>query len=317
MTRQEKAANVVITKCLEISKEESVLIMASEPLMDVAHHLYSACARRTKSTFLTQFAHINPALPMHRAAARMMKEMNIIIAVTSPSLSFTNAMRQASRAGARIANMSDIRMNSFCRIANANFEKIDRRSKKISDILSMAKEVKVSAPNGTDFILSIKKRKGHSDSGFINRPGAFSDLPAGEASILPDEELCEGVLVVDSGMGVNPNGEDQIAITLKEGRAQRISGGPMARKLSQFLSRHSTKSRLVAAFGMGVNDSAQISGFALEDKKVLGTIHLGFGNNVLLGGANTVPVRFDAIAFKATVEIDGRKILQKGKLMLD
>ncbi len=317
MTRQEKAAQTVVNKCLDIKKEESVLILASEPLLDIASQLFQVSSKRTKSTFLLQFSHLAPAVQINRAVAKMMKEMNVVLAVTSPSISHTDARRQACRAGVRIASMPNITMNSFCRIADAHFEKISRRSKKIADILTMAKEVRVTGPNGTDLIIPIKRRKGHADTGVINTPGAFSNLPAGEASISPDDGLCQGMLVVDSGMGVNPNDEDQISITIKDGRAHRISGGPVARKLSQHLAKFGPDSRLVAEFGIGVNDAAQISGYALEDEKVLGTIHVALGNNISFGGSNAVPIHLDAVVYKASVEIDGRQILRNGKLLLD
>ena len=307
----------MVSRCLEIKKGESVLILASEPLLEIATRLFQAGSRKSKSTFLLQISHITPFQPIAGPPAKMMRESNVILAVTSPSISHTDAIRQARRAGARIASLPDISMNSFCRIADANFDKLSRRSKKIADILSMAKEVHVTAPNGTDLTIPIKKRKGYSDTGIINYPGAFSNLPAGEAGIAPQNGLCEGVLVVDSGMGVNPNGEDRLAISIKNGRAQRIGGSPIARKLSQHLARFGPDCRLVGEFGIGVNDAAQISGYALEDSKVLGTIHVGLGNNVSIGGANAGICHVDAVVYKASVDIDGRQIVRKGKLMLD
>ena len=317
MTRQEKAANIVINRCLEIKKEESVLILASEPLLDIANQIFQAGSRKTKSTFLLQFAHINPLQPIAKPLAKMMRETNVIIAVTSPSISHSDAIRQAGRAGARIASLPDISMNTFCRISDDNFDKLSRRSKKIADILTMAREVRVTAPNGTDLTIPIKKRKGYSDTGIINYPGAFSNLPSGESAIALEREQCEGVLVVDSGMGVNPNGEDRLTISIKNGRAQRIGGSPIARKLSQHLAKFGQDCRLIGEFGIGVNDAAQISGYALEDSKVLGTIHIGLGNNIAIGGSNNGPCHVDAVVYKAGVEIDGKQIVRKGKLMLD
>lgn len=317
MTRQEKAANIVVGKCLEIKRDESVLIVASEPLLGIADQLFQASSRKTKSTFLLQISHINPAQPIIGPLAKMMRETNVILAVTSPSISHTDAIRQAKRSGARIASLPGISLNTFCRIADANFEKLSRRSKKIADILSMAKEVHVTAPNGTDLTIPIKKRKGYSDTGVINYPGAFSNLPSGEASIAPEHGLCQGILVVDSGMSVNPNGEDRLTISIKNGRAQRIGGSPIARKLSQHLAKFSPDCRLVGEFGIGVNDAAQISGNELEDSKVLGTIHLGLGNNLSIGGSNAGPCHVDAVVYKASVTIDGRQIVRKGRLMLD
>jgi len=317
MTRQEKAANIVVNRCLEMKKEESVLILASEPLLEIARQIFQASSRKTKATFLLQISHISPLQPIARPLAKMMRETHVILAVTSPSISHTDAIRQAVRSGARIASLPDINLNTFCRIADANFDKISRRSKKIADILSMAKEAHVTAPNGTDLTIPIKKRKGYSDTGIINYPGAFSNLPAGEAGVAPEHGLCQGLLVVDSGMGVNPNGEDRLTIAIKDGRAHRIGGSPIARKLSQHLAKFGPDSRIVGEFGIGVNDSAQISGYALEDSKVTGTIHFGLGNNISIGGSNDGPCHIDAVVYKASVDIDGKQIVRKGKLMLD
>lgn len=317
MTRYEKAAQTVINKCLDLKKDESILILASEPLLDVAHVLFKASSKRTKHAYLLQLGNLTPAEQLHAGLAAFMKSVNVVCAITTPSISHTKARRDASHAGVRIASMPGITMNTFARIGAMNFEKIIRRSKKIADILSMAKEARLSAPNGTDLIIPIKKHKGYSDTGVLDSPGAFCNLPAGEASIAPDEGLCEGQLVVDSGMGVNPKDEDRVTIVIKEGRASRISGGATARKLSQYLSKFGTNSRLVAEFGIGTNDAAHISGYALEDEKVLGTTHVALGNNVSFGGSNDVPIHLDAVIYKSTVEIDGKLILDKGKLAIE
>ena len=317
MTRNEKAAQTIVNKCVDLKREESVLILATESLLDVAHLLYATCLKRTPNAYLLQISKVTPSKPLHKGIEKLMESMNVIFAVTAPSISHTDARRKACRAGARIVSMPNITMNTFARIGNSNFEKLIRRSNKIADILSMAKEARLTAPNGTDLIIPIKKRKGYSDMGIVDVPGAFSNLPAGEASIAPDDGLCEGQLVVDSGMGVNPKDDDQVTIVIKEGRATRISGSPTARKQSQYLAKFGPESRFVAEFGIGTNDAAQISGYSLEDEKVMGTTHIALGNNVSFGGTNNVPVHLDAVIYKSTVEIDGRTILHRGKLVLE
>ena len=317
MTRYEKAAQTVAHKCLDLKKDESVLIVASEPLLDIANILFNTFCKRTRHAFLLHLSRLSPQMELHRSLANLMKAVNIVCAVTSPSISHTTARREACRAGARIISMPGITMSTFARIAAMNFDRIMRRSKKIADILSMAKEAHLTAPNGTDLVIPIKKRQGYADIGIVNTPGAFSNLPAGEASIAPDDGGCRGQLVVDSGMGVNPKDQDRVTIIIKDGRAARISGGSPARKLSQFLAKFGSDSRLVAEFGIGTNDAANISGYALEDEKVLGTTHVALGNNISFGGSNAVPIHLDAVIYKSTVKIDGKLILDKGKLAIE
>ena len=83
------------------------------------------------------------------------------------------------------------------------------------------------------------------------------------------------------------------------------------------MSKFGTGSRFVAEFGIGTNDAAHISGYALEDEKVLGTTHVALGNNVSFGGSNDVPIHLDAVVYKSTVEIDGKLILDRGKLAIE
>ena len=317
MTRYEKAAQTVVNRCVDLKRDEAVLILVSEPLLDVGTLLFQTCSKRTNKAHLLQLSHLLPQGQISAALAAFMREMNVVFAVTSPSISHTEARRQACRAGVRIVSMPDITLNTFSRITNMNLEKITRRSNKIADILSMAQEVHLTAPNGTDVLFPIKNRKGYSDTGVVDTPGAFSNLPAGEASIAPDDGLSHGQLVVDSGMGVNPKDQERVTIIIKDGRAARISGGVTARKLSQYLSKFGSDSRLVAEFGIGTNDTAHISGYALEDEKVLGTTHMALGNNLSFGGTTDVPLHLDAVIYKSTVKIDGKIILNKGKLAID
>lgn len=317
MTKYEKAAQTVVNKCVDIKKGEIVLILASDPMLDIAQHLFIASSRKTRHTYFMQLPTFRQKLELHDTVANLMKQVNVVIALTTPSISYTPARLQASAAGVRIVSMPHITPHAFGRIPNTNFEKVWRRSRKLADILSMAKEVRVTAPNGTDLFIPIQTRRGVADTGLLDKPGAFSTLPGGKASIAPDDHGVEGLLIVDSGMGVHPKDRNQLSIAIKAGRGARISGGSLARRMSQTVSKYGPSSRLVAEFGIGINDAAHISGASLEDEKVLGNIQIAFGNNIGLGGQNDVPVMFNAIVYKASVEIDGKIILQRGKLAME
>jgi len=316
MTKCEKAAQTVVNKCLNIQKDESVLILVNEPLVDIANILFRMCAKRSKHTMLVQLSHLALGTPLPDQVASLMSTSKVVIAATTPSISHTLARRQACRNGARIVSMPNVTMNTFCRLANINLERIERLSRKLADILTMAREATVSAPNGTEIHLSLKDGKGYADTGIIQQPGAFSNLPCGEASIAPDFVNTNGRLIVDSGMGVSSTDQDKLTLSIKQGKAVRISGNSAARRLRQKLSKFGAESRMIAEFGIGTNDNARISGYTLEDEKVLGTIHIAIGNNISFGGENDVPIHLDAVVYKPTVEIDGRLIINQGKITL-
>ena len=84
-----------------------------------------------------------------------------------------------------------------------------------------------------------------------------------------------------AGIGVT---SQPIRIVVKDGYATDISGGGEAEQLIALLEPHGRDGRNVAEFGIGTNDRARLSGVILEDEKVMGTIHIAFGDNKSMGG---------------------------------
>ncbi len=318
MNKLDKASAVIIQKSLELKRQESLLIISDEPHLDIADSLFRAAAKkcthvhllRVHDDYLNRQSICDPL-------GRFMQEQHAVIAATAVSISHLECRREACRKGVRFITMPGITNDTFCRIANTDLERVSRLSRKMKDILSIAKQAKITAPNGTEMTLGMASRKGYADIGIVNVPGAFTNLPAGEASLAPEEELCEGELVVDSGMGVVPEDHDPLRLTFREGKLTRISGDSSAERLRRLLAPHGPDSRRIAEFGIGTNEFARISGYALEDEKVLGTIHIALGNNISFGGNNAVAVHLDGVVYKASVTIDGRKILENGRLVLE
>jgi leucyl aminopeptidase (aminopeptidase T) len=49
----------------------------------------------------------------------------------------------------------------------------------------------------------------------------------------------------------------------------------------------------------------------------MGTIHVAFGASAGIGGTVSVPIHLDAVVLDATLEIDGRRVLETGRFVLD
>ncbi|HHX50174.1 MAG TPA: aminopeptidase, partial [Clostridia bacterium] len=67
--------------------------------------------------------------------------------------------------------------------------------------------------------------------------------------------------------------------------------------------------------GIGLNDQAVLSGIVLEDEKVVGTVHIALGDNSTFGGTVEVASHLDGVLLKPTLWLDGRRILEKGRLI--
>jgi leucyl aminopeptidase (aminopeptidase T) len=55
-----------------------------------------------------------------------------------------------------------------------------------------------------------------------------------------------------------------------------------------------------------------MQGIMLEDEGVFGTVHIGIGTNVTLGGKVKAAIHYDLIMWQPTIDLDGRIVLEKG-----
>jgi len=112
--------------------------------------------------------------------------------------------------------------------------------------------------------------------------GQFSNLPGGEVvSIVPVE--AEGTLVIDASF--SGLGKLHSPLILKvEGRHVVAIEGEQSEELRATLSAFGPCAFNVAEIGIGMNPEARVCGHVLEDEKVLGTVHVGLGDNANMGG---------------------------------
>ena len=73
----------------------------------------------------------------------------------------------------------------------------------------------------------------------------------------------------------------------------------------------------MAEFGIGTNDKAILSGLILEDEKVMGTIHIAFGDNKSMGGSVRVASHLDGLVREPTVWFDDTMIMERGKFTIE
>ncbi|OGC91727.1 MAG: leucyl aminopeptidase [candidate division Zixibacteria bacterium RBG_16_48_11] len=312
-----KAAKNALKHCFNLQPEESVLIITDDPLRKIGYCFFEEAKKTSNNTILIEITprqrHGDEPPP---ALAKMMKEFQVLIIPTSRSMSHTQARREASQAGARIATLPDITTDTMKRTLNANYQKIAGRSRRVAQALENKNVVRVTSPAGTDITMSIEGRKCEPDTGLIYNPGNFSNLPAGEAYLAPLEETAEGVIVVDGSMAGIGKLKKPIKMTVKAGFVTEITGGTEAKKLKALLDSAGPLAYNVAELGIGTNDKAKLVGSVLEDEKVLGTVHMALGDNMSMGGKVSVRSHLDGIILKPTVVVDGQTIMKDGALKI-
>jgi aminopeptidase len=312
------ASMIALRDCMGARAAESVLIITDEPLRTIGYALRKAAVDLHTDTILVEILprKTNGEEPPP-AVAEMMKRMDIVLCPTSKSLTHTDARRDACALGTRIGTLPGVTEEIMVRCLNADYRAIADRTWRLCGLLEVAKTVHVTSPSGTDVLLPIEGRTAHASSGLFLQKGQSGNLPTGEAYLAPVEGQSSGVVVVDGSMAGVGLLSEPIRIEIRDGYAADISGGREAELLIELLAPHKMEGRTVAEFGIGTNDKAILTGNILEDEKVMGTIHIAFGDNKSMGGSVRVASHLDGLIKQPTVWLDDIKIMEAGKLLVD
>lgn len=312
------AATVAVRDCMGVRPGETVLVVTDEPLRSLGYALWAATKNLGNEVMLIEMLprRSNGEEPP-REVAELMKMVDVVLCPTSKSLTHTDSRRAASAQGVRVATLPGVTEEIMVRCMNADYHRIAERTQKLCAMLEQSSVVRVVAPRGTDVTLPIKGRKAHASTGLFREKGQWGNLPTGEAYLAPLEGQSKGVVVVDGSMAGVGMVKTPIHIVVKNGYAEDISGGEEANQFLRLLEPHGKDGRNVAEFGIGTNDRAILSGKIIEDEKVMGTIHIAFGDNKSMGGTVRVASHLDGLVTEPTVWFDDQMIMKDGKFVVD
>ena len=315
MTPLERACTIALRDCLGVRPEEALLVVTDDILSSIGRALLDAARALTGRAFYLEIPGGGlPGSEPPDGVAEMMARMDAVVAPTSRSLTHTAARRAACAAGARVATMPGITEDTLVRCLDADVQRIARRAETVAEILTRGRVARVTSPAGTDVTLPIEGIRGIASRGLILERGQFGNLPSGEAYLMPEEGKAQGVVVVDGAMaGLGVIEDRPIRIRVVDGMAVDVDGGEEARKLLELMERAGPQARNVAELGVGTNDRARITGTILEDEKILGTVHVAFGNNASMGGTVKVPFHLDGVILSPTLVVDGETVLRDGE----
>lgn len=313
------AAKTALLDCMDLKTTETALIVTDTDTQTIGQALFEVARDNSKEAVLLVMPTrtVNGQEPPQQVA-EMMGRFDLVICPTKMSLTHTDARRNACAKGTRVGTMPGISEDIMIRTMQADYLAIAKRTETLSAILDKTDLVRVTTPAGTDINLPIKNINAISSRGLVLDKGSYGNLPSGESFLMPEEGKANGVFVVDASFAsVGKIEHAPIRVEVKDGYAVDISGGPEADKLFSVLEPFGKAGRNVAELGIGTNDAAKITGLILEDEKVMGTVHIALGNNVSMGGTCNVGVHVDGVMLKPTVYMDGKMVMQDGKLLIE
>lgn len=311
------AAEIALKDYLGLSSVETLLVLSDEPLREIGLTFFQVGKGIAYEAFYCEInpRKVNGEEPPEQIAL-LMQEVDVIIAPTSKSLTHTNARREATKLGVRIATMPGITKDTMLRCLSADASKILKTTETIANHLKNVSVIRVTTELGTDIVLPVKGRNIIKSTGILRNIGEYGNLPSGEVYLAPWEKQSNGFVVFDGSIAGIGKLSKPVKVKVENGYGVDFEGDEEAKMLFEILKEIGHEGFAIGEFGIGTNYKAKITGSILEDEKVLGTIHIAFGNNQTMGGKIKAKGHIDGVVTKPNVYFDDKLIMEEGKLLI-
>jgi aminopeptidase len=224
----------------------------------------------------------------------------------------------------RHAHMVNINRQIMLEGMRADFQRVDRLSQKVVELVRRASRIRATTAAGTDLSAELNPNyKWLKTSGIIS-PEKWGNLPGGEIFTTPGE--VNGTFVIDGVVGdylcarFGSLKETPLTIRMKGNRLTEAHSENRELESEFWNYTHTDKnSDRVGEFAIGTNIGLKdLIGQILQDEKYPG-VHIAFGNPY---GAHTgadwdSTTHIDVVGRKFNIWVDDQQIMQEGKFLID
>jgi len=323
-------ARNAVNVCLRVQAEERVCVITDEATIEIAAAVVAELERLGApyhAWILEELAErplVN--LPPEILADLEKSEVSIfaVQAQTNELRSRIQMTDVVNRRKIRHAHMVNINRQIMLEGMRADFQRVDRLSQKVVEVVRKASRIRARTAAGTDLTADLNPNyKWLKTSGIIS-PEKWGNLPGGEIFTTPGE--VNGTFVIDGVVGdylcakfgslqANP-----LTIHMKGNRLTEAHSANRELESDFWKYTHTDEnSDRVGEFAIGTNiDLKDVIGQILQDEKYPG-VHIAFGNPY---GAHTgadwdSTTHIDVVGRKFNIWVDDQQIMQDGKFLVE
>lgn len=311
-------AKTLVDTCAGVKPGESVVVIADQNMVRIGQTVAAMCfAAGAKAELIIASPREVDGQEPSKPVAAALSGCDVFFAAVERSITHTQAIVDAVSSGARGLMLTHFTEDMLVSGGiEADFPALAPVCHKMAAALEEASHIHLSTPAGTNLTFSTSGRRGNALTCIVS-PGQFSPVPTIEANTTPVEGTAEGVIVVDGSIPYVDIGviDEPIIVEVVKGMMTKISGGNQAKLLREaYQSKNDPLVYNVAELGIGLNPECKFTGVMLEDEGVYGTVHIGTGTNITLGGKTKAACHYDLIMRKPTIIADGQVILKDGEV---
>jgi aminopeptidase len=205
---------------------------------------------------------------------------------------------------------------------DADYSDLQATGQGVRKLLAAGKELRITNPNGTDFRVAISGRPITVNDGIISeddrkKGGAATSvwLPAGEVYLTPVPGTGDGIVVADKFF-YQGKPIEALRLEFKGGRLTAMTAKNGLEPLQAAYDAAGPGKDVLGVIDIGINPaikSPERSPLHVWGKA--GTVTVMVGNNTWAGGDNDVSFGLPAYSPGSTVTVDGKPLVQDGKLV--
>lgn len=316
--------NKVIKFLANVKEGEKVLILGDAASnRDMLEAFFSAAIQAQSEVGLLIYKerpHINFEPPTYIAEA--MKGADVLIDLSTNYMIYTQAYKNARLAGTRALVTCPQGIEDYIRrgIIGIDYGEMVRLGKAIAKALESSKLCKITSEEGTHIEMEMGNRPALLREGMVDQPGDIDYFPGAQVNFAPIEETLNGRFVINGAI-FPPIGKltQPVEVTFEKGKIVEFRGHTEALQWKEWLvSQEDPKMFCIAHVSFGLNPNAQLRGFIMEDERVKGSVTFGIGSQMpdLRGKTGVARTHSDGVSLMATVMLDGKKIVEKGMILV-
>lgn len=323
-------AQNAVNVCLGIQPEERICLISDEATLEITAAIVAELEKlgvAYHSWILEELAP-RPLVDMPQAILDDLDKSQVSIfavqAQTSELRSRIQMTDVVNRRKIRHAHMVNINRQIMLEGMRADFQRVDRLSQKVVEMVRKASRIRAKTSAGTDLTADLNPNyKWLKTSGIIS-PEKWGNLPGGEIFTTPGE--VNGTFVIDGVVGdylcakFGDLERNPLTIQIKGNRLTKAHSENRELEADFWKYTHTDEnSDRVGEFAIGTNiDLKHVIGQILQDEKYPG-IHIAFGSPY---GAHTganwdSTTHIDVVGRKFNIWVDDQQIMQDGKFLVE
>jgi len=323
-------ARNAVKVCLRVQPSENVCVITDEATLEIAAaivHELETMGVPYRSWVLEDVAE-RPLTGLPQAILDDLEKSQVsIFAVQAQKNELKSRMQMTevvNRRKIRHAHMVNINRQIMLEGMRADFQKVDRLSQKVVDMVRKASTIRAKTAAGTDLTADLNPNYRWLKTSGIISAEKWGNLPGGEIFTTPGE--VNGTFVIDGVVGdylcakFGNLKETPLTIHMKNNRLTEAHSDNRELQADFWRYTHTDEnSDRVGEFAIGTNiDLKDVIGQILQDEKYPG-VHIAFGNPY---GAHTgaewdSSTHIDVVGRKFDIWVDDQQIMRDGKFLVE